>query len=299
MRRARLLALVVLLVTAARGAPAADAGPAADAFQEALARRARANVPGDIYLPVLAPAVEPETRQLAPAEAADALERDWLFQAVGEPLAARTRKEIAWARELAARLGRTARPPDLSAEVAELDALQARLAAEAPAGAAVPGGVDAAPAWIWFPEGRPFEDAPVAPRFFRRTFDVPAGVAVRWARLRIAADDACEVFLNGARLGSHETWQRAAGMSMGRESLRPGRNVLAVRAENRAAPVTKNPAGLIARLTLVLADDRRMSLVSDPSWRAATEAPTGWHETAFDDSAWPAAAVTAPLGGGP
>ena len=28
--------------------------------------------------------------------------------------------------------------------------------------------------WIWFPEGKPATDAPVAPRFFRRTVELPA-----------------------------------------------------------------------------------------------------------------------------
>jgi len=49
-------------------------------------RPPRAQVPRGIYLPHIAehPATPP-TRTLPPAEAAAALERDWLFQAMGEP----------------------------------------------------------------------------------------------------------------------------------------------------------------------------------------------------------------------
>ncbi|MBI4582811.1 MAG: hypothetical protein HY717_02085 [Planctomycetes bacterium] len=47
--------------------------------------------------------VEPETRPLSAGEAQSGLARDWLFQAEGEPLRERARKEIGWARALAAR----------------------------------------------------------------------------------------------------------------------------------------------------------------------------------------------------
>jgi len=52
-----------------------------------------------IYLPYGEGEVAtPETRALTSAEAAAALERDWLFQAMGKPLAGRAREEIRWAR---------------------------------------------------------------------------------------------------------------------------------------------------------------------------------------------------------
>lgn len=55
----------------------------------------------------------PETRNLTAAEARQALERDWLFQADGKPTAERIRSEIQWTRELAARLG-VAPPSELA-----------------------------------------------------------------------------------------------------------------------------------------------------------------------------------------
>jgi hypothetical protein len=60
----------------------------------------------------------PETRTLSAAEARAALERDWLHQADGRPTPERIRNEIAWARELAARIGRA--PADAVAELATL-----------------------------------------------------------------------------------------------------------------------------------------------------------------------------------
>jgi len=71
---------------------------------------------------------EPPTRTLSKSEAKAALERDWLFQAEGAPTLWRTRQEIKWARELAARLAKCANPPDLSQELAELAEIGKRIA---------------------------------------------------------------------------------------------------------------------------------------------------------------------------
>ena len=253
----------------------------------------------------------PETRTLTAQEAAQALENDWLFQAMGEPLLDRSAKEIGWARQLAERLARHAQALDLSAELKELDGLEKRLSegesriSRKAEGKSQPNAsssvssvqsvVNPSPSWIWYPEGRPAEDAPAAARFFRCRFDVPTEVRV--AHLRIAADDACEVFLNGNRLGTHETWQRTAVFAVGK-LLKPGTNVLAVRAENRPAP-SKNPAGLIARLVVTLADDSQRATVSDGLWRAENQARPQWEQVTFDDAAWKPVTIVAPFGGGP
>ena len=100
-----------------------------DAAKKALAQAPR---PRGIYeeyapAPPVLPTI-PETRTLTPAEATAILERDWLLQAEGKPLAARARAEIGWARDLAARLAESPKPPDLAADLAELAALDKRLA---------------------------------------------------------------------------------------------------------------------------------------------------------------------------
>ena len=130
-----------------------------------------------------------QTGTLTAEEASRLLERDWLFQAMNEPLRQRAAREIGWARELARRLGRSQPAPDLSAELAQLEALSKRLAElsdESPK-VTTPEPTGALPGWIWYPEGRPAEEAPAATRFFRRRFEAPEGA--RGAELRIAADD--------------------------------------------------------------------------------------------------------------
>ena len=70
------------------------------------------------------PLVEPETRTLTADESEAMLREEWLFQAEGKPLEKRAVQEIAWAREIAARMTNGANPPDLKKDLAELDHLQ-------------------------------------------------------------------------------------------------------------------------------------------------------------------------------
>jgi len=83
----------------------------------------------------------PRTRTLSTAEADGVLRRDWLFQAGGSPTLQRAANEIRWARELAARLQRSAAALDLSRELAELDRLEGR--------ASVGSGADANPTELY------------------------------------------------------------------------------------------------------------------------------------------------------
>ena len=144
----------------------------------------------------------PATRTLSQEEASQILERDWLFQAMGEPLLERVAQEIAWARELAARLSRAQQAPDVTAELKQLNALEKRLAEvrDNPTPVKSAERSDAMPSWIWYPEGQPAADAPAESRYFRCRFKLSADVSA--AVLRVAADDVCEVFVNGARVGS-------------------------------------------------------------------------------------------------
>lgn len=68
----------------------------------------------------------PKTVSHTAREAEEIIERDWLHQADGTVTAERIRNEIAWARHMAARIGRASSGDvDFSEELAELDALEA------------------------------------------------------------------------------------------------------------------------------------------------------------------------------
>ncbi len=67
----------------------------------------------------------PETRDLSPAEAREALERDWLHQADGRPTRLRIRQEIRWTRQLAKRIQTDhAGAVAFTEELAELNGLE-------------------------------------------------------------------------------------------------------------------------------------------------------------------------------
>jgi hypothetical protein len=66
------------------------------------------------------------------AIAADSqLVSDWLFQAAGRPLLERAGQEIQWTRELASRLAKDPRAPDLRKDLADLEALAGKAAPDA------------------------------------------------------------------------------------------------------------------------------------------------------------------------
>ena len=156
-----------------------------------------------------------------------------------------------------------------------------------------------AASWIWYPEGSPATDAPVARRWFRRVVDLPPSGAPVSARLAITADDAYHVWINGNDLGSGGSWKTARIIDGIEKHLNPGKNVIAVLGENSAAPVTANPAGLLALLELRYADGRVETIKSDSEWRAENSEHAGWQNAGFDDSAWPHALKAAAYGAGP
>ncbi|MFF1920071.1 alpha-L-rhamnosidase [Streptomyces sp. NPDC058221] len=153
-------------------------------------------------------------------------------------------------------------------------------------------------AWIWFPEGEPASSAPAGTRWFRRTIDVADGVTA--ATLSISADNVYAVSVNGAEVArtdlatDNEGWRHPAVVDV-LEHLTPGRNILAVSADN----ASEGAAGLIAALTL-RAPSGDQNVVTDASWKSADTEPSGdWRGPGFDDSGWPAAKEAAAWGAAP
>ncbi|QDV79053.1 family 78 glycoside hydrolase catalytic domain [Botrimarina mediterranea] len=150
--------------------------------------------------------------------------------------------------------------------------------------------------WIWFDEGDPRKSAPLGHRWFRRTFTLPAQAIVTGAVFRITADDQVDIYLNGRLMGSRSGHSSLKELDV-THLLRPGRNVIAARAENRGnAP---NPAGMVAWLQAELADGSKVTVTSDRDWRSHNEEVAGWERFDFDDGAWPAARVLAEVGAEP
>src|SRR5262249_50236813 len=140
--------------------------------------------------------------------------------------------------------------------------------------------------WIWYPEGEPTRDAPVAARSFRRTFELPEGKHIDRAVLRLTVDDRFTAYLNGQLVGSHANWMSGREFTDVARRLRPGKNVLAVRGENGPGPKGANPAGLACNLEVVLGGGETVVLRSDRDWRCSPAEPDGWRDPGFDDGGW-------------
>ncbi|HYD02182.1 MAG TPA: family 78 glycoside hydrolase catalytic domain, partial [Phycisphaerales bacterium] len=127
------------------------------------------------------------------------------------------------------------------------------------------------PKWIWV--DRPGEAAPTvqgasAPTaWVCRQVELPAG-SVRTARLSMAADNEATAYLNGEKVLATSDWSAPASVAV---TLREGVNTLSIEARNSpstgGAPAGSNPAGLVARLDM----DAGGSVVTDASWRGASE----------------------------
>src|SRR5690606_37862761 len=133
--------------------------------------------------------------------------------------------------------------------------------------------------WIWFPEGEPTIDAPIEARFFRREFTLPKNIKTKRATLHIAADDKAIVWLNGKKIAEVNGFSTAHTLDL-TASLRSGKNVIALQANNLPAPVKLNPAGLLLALEIV-SENGNTIIAGDAEWRAAKQAPQGWQEIAF------------------
>jgi len=147
--------------------------------------------------------------------------------------------------------------------------------------------------WIWFPEGNPADSAPVATRYFRRIFELPADQAVRAATVAITADDQFHLYVNGQDAGRGEHWSTVETFAIG-ALLKPGKNILAVSATNVGnAP---NPAGLVGRLNVEFASGPTLTLNTDDGWKSAVNGSDGWETLAFDDTAWETAKLLGDYG---
>ena len=92
------------------------------------------------------------------------------------------------------------------------------------------------------------------------------------ATLRFTADNAVEVFVNGASVGSSSQWSELSTVV---SRVHVG-DVVAVHASDAGGV-----AGFLAHI-----DWDGLTLVSNSSWKVATSAPEGWDTVGFDDSGW-------------
>jgi len=140
--------------------------------------------------------------------------------------------------------------------------------------------------WIWYPEANPASNAAPGIRYFRKTVELPAGV-VRGVGL-VGVDNEMTLFVNGENAGTWGTFLSATELAF-TERLKPGKNVLAISANNMGDG--PNPAGVFAVFTFEMADGTSLFVPADETWRASDAEVNGWQQPGFDDSGWKAAKV--------
>ncbi len=151
--------------------------------------------------------------------------------------------------------------------------------------------------WIWF-AGDPDRNAPAGTRCFRASLVLPDDIEIVQAVIRITADDQFELTINGQPIGKSDgetdAWKRPVTADVA-AVLQPGRNVLAVEAQNTAP----GSAGLIAKLIVTPSEGEPVVFVSDTSWKCSDQPAGAWTQPAFDDRHWPAAASLGNFGVNP
>ena len=125
---------------------------------------------------------------------------------------------------------------------------------------------------------------------FWRSFEIPVGVPVTRARVRMTADNEHTFFLDGRELGRGAEWRNLCEYDL-TLLLSPGRHVLAVMAFNSA-----DSAGMIFGMRVELAGGRMIQVKSDTTWRIAPQKVRGWEKMAEAPATWPAATVVGSLG---
>jgi hypothetical protein len=159
--------------------------------------------------------------------------------------------------------------------------------------------------WVWADangDGIELADGPGSEfAFLRRTFDLPEGSVVTRAVISLTADNSAEAWVNGEAVAkSNVDWRQSAAVDVS-QWLRPGKNVIAVHAQNIKLP--RDAGGVICALAVTYrsADGTESELVlgSDASWQGAPDAPEGWEKPGFSDAAWRSAVPLVPLGGAP
>lgn len=147
--------------------------------------------------------------------------------------------------------------------------------------------------WIWADKTYDRQTC----RLWRR-FDIPHGVKVTSARMKMTADDGYQFFLDGRALGQGANWHGLTEYDLAR-LLTPGPHVLAVNCFNDLYL-----AGLIMGLQIQLSDGKTLDIQSDASWRVVPKETSGWESLLRPRAGWPAATVVSginrasPLAGG-
>ena len=122
------------------------------------------------------------------------------------------------------------------------------------------------------------------------SFEIPKTNPVVRAELRIAADNAFKVWLDGKELGSGSDWRTLSIYHL-EGSLSPGGHALAVEGFN-----DNDQAGVILGFQLEMANGGAMEIRSDQTWRVVPNSEGSWETAVHPGDNWPNASFAANFG---
>lgn len=133
--------------------------------------------------------------------------------------------------------------------------------------------------WIWHSEG--IEPGKQSDAYFRRMMDLPE---TEQGIIEFEADDQCEVFVNGRRVGTTKASRTLERVDVS-STIRPGKNIIAIRATQRSG----KEYGLKVGFMFKPKNAKWRIVVSDDEWKASKLTSQNWQLLRFDDSSWQSA----------
>ena len=153
------------------------------------------------------------------------------------------------------------------------------------------------PNWIWASTPAPQPDRERV--WFRKQFAIDR--RCESAKLFICGDDGLNVFIDGREVLSSDSWTTPTFKDVSHflpSKEQPdgvGQHVIAIETRNDAGV-----GGIIIQIDIESFNGPPQKIVTDQSWLAVHGPADGpWMQVGYDDHAWPAAKILAPLGSGP
>lgn len=130
-----------------------------------------------------------------------------------------------------------------------------------------------------------------------RCTQIPVNATIT-SHLKITADNECDVYVNGASVGSTNNWGSAVTIDVSLY-IHPGRrNVVAVAGRNTSSQ-DGNDRGIVGELTTTVGEVTVPVIVTNAEWRVSQEPGSDWTLLDYDDSTWPFASEIATVGDPP
>ncbi len=164
---------------------------------------------------------------------------------------------------------------------------------------------NAAAVWIASPDAKALAEEEGKGQHFAYRATVTLTKPIRHAVLYATGQDTVSAWIDGAPVATAGTlppwmqmpWRKFIRVDV-TGNIRQGSNTIAIEPVhylvNPNGMVTEDAPPMIATLVVEYTDGTWATFASNPDWKVATHAASGWQKNSFDDSAWKSAMAFAP-----